>query len=198
MQNRDDLYVITDLQQIKALADPLRQRILGAFVAEPRTTKQVATALGQPPTKLYHHVDLLERVGLLRLVETKPKRGTTERYLQAIANRFTVAGSSLGGEAATVIEETLAEAFAAAQSEIRRAVATGAVGDSSSAAETIMALGEFRLTPEDLMIVRDRIVDISKGLGEDKSRRKAYRYLVTIYPAPASSEPSDEHAAGTG
>src|SRR5437762_6605018 len=89
--DRAEMHVITDLQQIKALADPLRQQILGAFVSEPRTTKQVAGLLGQPPTKLYHHVDLLERVGLIELVATKPKRGTTEKYFQAIAHRFAVA-----------------------------------------------------------------------------------------------------------
>src|SRR5690349_5895529 len=126
MPDRADTYVITELPQIKALADPLRQRILGAFVREPRTTKQVAVLLGQPPTKLYHHVDQLERAGLIELVATKPKRGTTEKYFQAIAHRFTVGESSLGGEAASVIEEAFAKAFAAAQAEIRKSVAAGA------------------------------------------------------------------------
>src|ERR1044072_2462565 len=101
MPERAATHVITELAQIKALADPLRQKILSAFVSEPRTTKQVATLLEQPPTKLYHHVDLLERVVLIELVATKPKRGTTEKYYQAVAHRFSVAESSLGGEGAS-------------------------------------------------------------------------------------------------
>src|SRR2546423_5125782 len=123
MRDRSESYVISDLQQIKALADPLRQRLLGAFVSEPRTTKQVATILDLPPTRLYHHVDLLERVGLIELVATKPKRGTTEKYFRAIAHRFIVAEGSLVGEAASVLDDALEDAFASAQREIRKGVA---------------------------------------------------------------------------
>ena len=104
-------YVVKDLRQIKALADPLRRQILGAFCEEPRTTKQVALLLGQPPTKLYRHVGLLEKVGLVTLVRTEPKRGTVEKYFQAIAGSFSLAASSLGGEAAGTVEEMFANAF---------------------------------------------------------------------------------------
>ena len=34
------------------------------FAEAPRTTKQVAELLGEPPTRLYHHVAALERAGL--------------------------------------------------------------------------------------------------------------------------------------
>src|SRR5262245_52283071 len=88
-------HTVTDLAQIRALADPLRLRILGALGREPRTTKQVADVLGEKPTKLYHHVEALERVGLVRLTETRPNRGTVEKYYQAVAGRFQVAGSAL-------------------------------------------------------------------------------------------------------
>ena len=37
---------------------------------------------------MYHHFEVLERVGLIRLVETKPKRGTVERYYRAVAGEF--------------------------------------------------------------------------------------------------------------
>ena len=60
--------------QMKVLADPLRIRILELFCQE-RTTKQVAGILEQPPTRLYHHVSALERVGLIRLARTQPRRG---------------------------------------------------------------------------------------------------------------------------
>src|SRR4051812_9517926 len=78
-------YVLRELAQIKALADPLRQRLLRAFAGEPRTTKQVAHDLKENPTKLYHHVDTLAEAGLLKLVETRQNRGTMERYYQAAA-----------------------------------------------------------------------------------------------------------------
>jgi DNA-binding transcriptional ArsR family regulator len=71
------------LEQLRVLAHPLRLRLFELFALAPRTTKQAATALGQPPTRLYHHVAELERVGLVRLRETRPNRGTIEKYFEA-------------------------------------------------------------------------------------------------------------------
>lgn len=84
----DPFYVIRDLAQLKVLADPLRVRILEALCEQPRTTKQVAERLGEKPTKLYHHVEALDRAGLIELHSTRPNRGTLEKYFRAIARAF--------------------------------------------------------------------------------------------------------------
>ena len=73
------------MANMRALAHPLRLRLLEVFAEAPRTTKQVADLLGEPPTRLYHHVAALERAGLLRLTETRKNRGTTEKWYEAIA-----------------------------------------------------------------------------------------------------------------
>ena len=86
---------LADFQQIRALAHPLRLRILGLLVREPRTTKQVADLLGENHTKLYHHVQELERAKVIRLTETRRKRGTVEKYYQATAALFRPAPSVL-------------------------------------------------------------------------------------------------------
>ena len=78
---------LTDLDQIKLLAEPIRLRLLEAFGTE-KTTKQAAKELGEKPTRLYHHVEALERAGLIVLRRTAPNRGTTEKYYQAIARLF--------------------------------------------------------------------------------------------------------------
>ena len=67
---------------MRAVAHPLRLRLVELFAEGPRTTKQAALALGLPPTRLYHHVHALEQAGLLRLRETRRKRGTEERYYE--------------------------------------------------------------------------------------------------------------------
>ena len=84
---QQEAYTLKNLDQMKVLADPLRIRILEAFCAE-RTTKQVAELLGEKPTKLYHHVDTLERVGLIALSRTRQNRGTLEKYYLAVARTF--------------------------------------------------------------------------------------------------------------
>src|SRR5262249_24940997 len=75
-------------QELRALAHPLRLRLLEEFAGEPRTTMQVAASLGEPPARLYHHVDALERAGILKLARTRQVRGTTEKYFEVAKKAF--------------------------------------------------------------------------------------------------------------
>lgn len=83
-----EVYTVSDLEQIKVMADPLRLQLLEHFCKKEMTTKQVAGELGEKPTRLYHHVDALERVGLIRLTRTQQNRGTVEKYYRAVAKMF--------------------------------------------------------------------------------------------------------------
>ncbi len=75
-------------EQLGALAHPLRQRILGALMGEPRTNKQIASMLNEAPGRLHFHVRELERAGLIELVEQRPKGGVLEKYYRAAAYGF--------------------------------------------------------------------------------------------------------------
>src|SRR5206468_5112014 len=85
--------------ELRALAHPLRLRLLEAFAGEARTTMQVAAELGEPPTRLYHHVNALERAGILTLARTRQVRGTTERYFELAKKRLGVIQASRVTEA---------------------------------------------------------------------------------------------------
>lgn len=88
MPHRPQAFILTDPRVLKAVGDRLRRRVLLEFCGDPITTKQLATRLGIKSNKLYHHVNVLSAVGLIELVGTKAKRGTTEKYFQAIARSF--------------------------------------------------------------------------------------------------------------
>ena len=81
-----EAFSVESAAQLRALSDPLRQRLLGAF-AEPATVKAAAAALGAPVGRLYHHVDQLAAAGLIQVVSERRKRATTERTFQAVARR---------------------------------------------------------------------------------------------------------------
>lgn len=98
-----EVLVLTEIDQLRAFSDPLRARILTEMCKGERTTKQVADALGEKPTKLYHHVDTLEKAGLVRMTRTQPNRGTLEKYFIGAARRFEVGPSLLGGAAPDAI-----------------------------------------------------------------------------------------------
>jgi DNA-binding Lrp family transcriptional regulator len=74
------------MEQLKVLSNNLRVKILNLFDDWlPRTNKQIADALQLPPSKVHYHVRELERVGLLRLVETRERGGVVEKFYLPIA-----------------------------------------------------------------------------------------------------------------
>jgi DNA-binding transcriptional ArsR family regulator len=109
-------------QELRALAHPLRLRLIEHFARGPRTTMQVAADLGEPPTRLYHHVNALERAGILRLERTRQVRGTTEKYYGVAKRKLGIirakdvtpgARASLRGLATVVFDEAREELLAA-------------------------------------------------------------------------------------
>jgi DNA-binding transcriptional ArsR family regulator len=90
-------FLIETPEQLRAISDPLRQRLLQAF-AEPLPVREAAARLGEPLTKLYHHVDQLLVAGLIRVAREERKRALVERYFQSNASRFAVVPSAFGGE----------------------------------------------------------------------------------------------------
>lgn len=106
---------ITDPVSIKALADPLRIRIMrlmeeGAH-ENPRTftVKQIATALEEPPTKLYRHVKQLLNVGLIQITELRLVGGIVEQHYRAAQGGF-----SINPEAGEGLDDALLELGGAA------------------------------------------------------------------------------------
>ena len=89
-----------NVADLRALAHPLRLRIMELFAESPKTTKQVAELLGEPPTRLYHHVAALERAGLLVLKETRPNRGTVEKWYGSVAQQIEDSPRRRGSDAA--------------------------------------------------------------------------------------------------
>jgi DNA-binding transcriptional ArsR family regulator len=199
--------LIHELEQIRALADPLRLKILGAMGRRPRTTKQVAEVLGEKPTKLYHHVDTLERVGLIKLTETRPNRGTIEKYYQAVANRFEVGPSVFSTEppsgevidaAGTVVKSLLDTAGA----ELAL-LARGGGNDRSKKA--MVGRADCTLSPDQADQFRERLLTLLeeiKTAGQraggrgDRSRTSAgsYSVVVAFYPSPTSPKPARRRA----
>lgn len=122
----DEFIKVTKLSQIKALSDPLRLRIVDLLSREARTTKQVAEALGEKPTRLYHHMEALEAAGLVVLEKTRPNRGTVEKYYRAAGRKVQIDGSLLAssdpdalGEMRTLVTDPLEQTLADLRESLR-------------------------------------------------------------------------------
>ncbi len=90
-----DVSVIEQPAAAAAALDPIRASILLAL-AEPGSATTVADSLGLPRQKVNYHVRTLEAHGLVRVVESRQRRGLTERIMIATAKSFMVSPAALG------------------------------------------------------------------------------------------------------
>jgi len=148
-----DTLRITELNQIRLLGDPFKLELLQAFTMGAKTTKQVASELGESITRLYRHVDALHAAGLLEITGEKQKRGTVERTFQAVARRFeadpALFADEAGGQGLAVVRDMLR----ACESEILDAIA----GAASAESEPIVMRLRCRGTPQ-------RIAELGRAL----------------------------------
>lgn len=64
---------ITDIRQVEALVSATRQEIVdGLQTAGPASIRELGEMLGRAPDSLYYHFRVLEKVGLILQVETRP------------------------------------------------------------------------------------------------------------------------------
>lgn len=84
---------VTDLDAVRALTDPLKMKILEAIGPEPRTVKQLAASLKMVPNNLYYHINQLENLKLVRVVNTRVVSGIIEKQYAAAALSYTFSRS---------------------------------------------------------------------------------------------------------
>lgn len=190
-----DQYVIGSFEELKAVSDPLRSRILAVLSRGAMTTLQVARELGEKPTRLYHHVDILERAGLIRLVREQPKRGTVERYFEPVARVFVIdrdllnaSGEAPGpGEAGTtqaLVDGVLRQTM----DELRQRISRGDLplhGPGRMRMARLLVRGSEQRIAQVMRAV-EALIDEASRLPEDASpageTALEYRLQLVFYP----------------
>lgn len=84
------LHTIKDLEAAKAIADPLRLQIIEVLLPQPLSVKKIADKLGLTPSKLYYHVNTLEKHNLIRVVDTTIHGNIIEKHYWVTAYNYTV------------------------------------------------------------------------------------------------------------
>jgi len=83
-ENPPDQLVLHSPAHFRALAHPLRHRLLNLLRQRPATLSQLASALGSTKGTVGYHVQLMVDAGLVRLAGTRRVRGGTERYYEPV------------------------------------------------------------------------------------------------------------------
>ena len=176
-----EVFKIKELEQVRLLSDPLKLQLLQAFAEDAKTTKQVATELGESVTKLYRHVDALHDAGFLKIAGEKQKRGTVERTFRAVAHRFEADHSLFSEDDAGQGAATARDMLRAAEDEIMSAIVNA---DLAEQQEAIMMRLRCKASPERLAELRhalDLWIESAQEEGEDEDKDE-FGALIAFYP----------------
>lgn len=168
--------VLTELEQLRAMSDPLRVNLVRALSEEPMTTTQVARVLKVKPNRLYYHVTELERVGILEVVETRQKGNLVEKYYQPVARLFRIDPCIFqkGQEGRQAYVNAARSNFDSTILDIHGAMEKGVL-DSEDMASAHNAYVDFELSEEDSRLIyrefrelMDRWRERSETSGSDR------------------------------
>src|SRR6185503_6532226 len=157
-----------NVSDLRALAHPLRLRMMELFAESPKTTKQVAELLGQPPTRLYHHVAALERAGLLVLREKRQNRGAVEKWYEGVSRQVqgvqTRAKQTTGKGNRRAVAATILE-------QARQELMNVPAGDNAAALLARMVVSAPRqLMPVIRQRLQDSVMSLQKEFGVDNKQ----------------------------
>lgn len=190
-----DRLIIADLETLKVLADPLRLSII-QYLRKPGTVKQVSAKVSKPPTKLYYHFNLLEKHGLIQMVDTRLVSGVMEKQYQVAARVFKLAPGLLSPgseEFEERFEVILSGMFADARNDLHESMLAGVVetaDDSPRHRQLFIYQGRLRLTPERAIELYERLGELYREFddGDDETREPqpgeiSYKTLVLLHPS---------------
>ena len=90
-----DVIVLKELEQIKAISQQYRLDIIEAFDSKPKTAKQIAEMLDEPHGRVNYHIKILEKVGIIELVQEVTKYGVVEKYYCPVAYKIIIDSSAV-------------------------------------------------------------------------------------------------------
>jgi DNA-binding transcriptional ArsR family regulator len=143
----DDVLTLEEPARIRAAADATRMRICALLNQRAASTTELAAALGIPKGTAGHHLKVLERAGLIRVVRTRQVRALTEKYYGRVARLF---------QLQTVESEQDLRGGAIAAMLLRHAADEALATGSDEAGEA--AVRRVRLTEKDVLRFKRRVL----------------------------------------
>jgi DNA-binding transcriptional ArsR family regulator len=188
----EETQIIKDPQTLKAIADPLRMNIMKMLI-KPKTVKEIASELDTPPTKLYYHINQLEKYNYIRVVETNIVSGIIEKQYLVTAHNYRLDEHLLShsADADESINALLETVFDVTKQEIRRSLATRTMTPPSESSERTGLIGRsaLHLSEEQFKLFHERIQGLIKELDQmsmsNKNQTgdfKPYGFTIAFYP----------------
>jgi DNA-binding transcriptional ArsR family regulator len=167
----------------RALADPLRIRLLEALWFRPRSVKELAEAVALPPDRLYYHLRQLEQAAIIEVSGYRPlPGGKVERLYQRAEAEPPAEGASN-----EEIAQFLGAVLDATKGDITAAHMAKAEGQRR---EVKVAFGALRLTDEGLTELHRMLDDLAERFADPEAEGTWVRALVAL--VDLEERPPDE------
>jgi DNA-binding transcriptional ArsR family regulator len=186
---------ISDIDSIKALSDPMRLRILETMIQAPDeawTVKRLAGVLGVGPTKLYHHIGILEERDFIRVAGTRVVSGIIETSYRVAQLSVRLDRSLLAAtptdEATAAIDAVLQTLFDAARQDVAAALRSGAmqIDPSTDAALGLLRQDLTALSDEQAAAFKRRLIALIDEFDVDGEAipegTRPFGLLIALYP----------------
>jgi DNA-binding transcriptional ArsR family regulator len=201
MEDIPETYTLETLEQLRAVADDLRLRILEQLALQAMTVTQLAGVLGEVPAKLHYHVRELEKVGLLKLVETREKGGILEKYYRAVARGINAPDTLFRGmppdEAIVALTDIAAPFFHGVIDTAQHILRTQAWDDPDQV--LYLAPEYYWMTGEEYRQLLQHIASLLKPYKERRGieREREQALLMIGYTVPPAADQEDAAVAFT-
>jgi DNA-binding transcriptional ArsR family regulator len=80
--------LVAEPAQLRAMANPFRSSLIHLLRDRARSTQEISEELSVPKGTVGHHLKVLERAGLIRVVRTRKVRAVTEKFYGRTARLF--------------------------------------------------------------------------------------------------------------
>lgn len=166
--------MVTDADQLKALSDDTRTKILQVLDDRPASAKQLSELLEMSHGKIGHHLKVLERHGFVEVVETRQVRAMTEKLFGPTFDTLRV---DLAGTAGT---DRLGFLFSQASREAAPA--------ERQPFDEIGRLYSVRMPQEKATEFSQRLVQLADEFAEAESEGPMFGFAGSVYLAEMPGE----------
>ena len=176
-------FLIEDVETLKVVADPYRMEMIEAIGSDHLTAKEWAARLGTGVNKLYYHIRLLEKHGLLVVVDERVVSGILEKTYALSAHRFEVRPGllSAGEEGDESLDAMVASLLENTGRAVRAAYSSGAFAPDDKE-HTLFFRGRLRLTREEAAEFTRRVNALLEEFGRDDTDATVHGLTVVFHP----------------
>jgi DNA-binding transcriptional ArsR family regulator len=178
----EEMVVVTTPEQLRALADPLRDTLLELVLERAATVTEMAKAVGRPKSTVAYHVNLLVEAGLLRVVRTRRVRAIEERYYGRVARTLYIG----------VLSRPEDKEVASGINELARGAAEAA--PAHAADELRCTLSHARIPIEEVRTFWAEVQSIARRFAQiPRAGDQVYGFVAGLYPTDAPTLPERDH-----